>query len=117
MAWSTLILVIGWLAVNWPGEAPDVAATKNRPDFQKGADVSTTENLASPSGNRAEIITELLNLRSEPNTNKKTIIGTLRKGLVIEVLDKKPGWLQVKLQDGRAGFVAYEAKYIRFLDQ
>lgn len=113
-AWAALIIIVLWLVANRPEQESNKVAFERRPVLQEE---TATPPAPETGGKRAEIITELLNLRSEPRDNKRNVIGTIRKGLVVEVLEKHPGWLKVKLQDGRSGFVAYRSKYVKFLKE
>lgn len=113
-AWAALMIIVVWLVTNRPTAIDTTVETRNK-------QVSTEAVEASPAagagGNRVEIIAELLNFRAEPNGEKKNIIGTLRKGLVVDVLEKSPGWLKVKAPDGRTGFIADQGKFIKFLEE
>lgn len=113
-AWAALILISLWLVANRPEQTSNKVGFESRPVSKETADTSSAPDAG---GKRAEIITELLNLRSEPNSAKRTVIGTIRKGLVVEVLEKRPGWLKIKLEDGRSGYVAYQSKYVKFLEE
>lgn len=107
-------MILVWLGVNRPTPVQKTVAThKNLPPKE----TVETSPAADAGGNRAEVVAELLNFRAEPKAAVKTIIGTLRKGLVIDVLEKRPGWLKVRLPDGRTGFIADQGKYIKFLGQ
>ncbi|MDP1809374.1 MAG: SH3 domain-containing protein [Actinomycetota bacterium] len=111
LAWAALIMIVVWLGVNRPRVVSTNVAIQRRSAPKEAVEASPALDAG---GNRVEVITELLNLRAEPNAAKKTIIGTLRKGLVIDVLERRPGWLKVKLPDGRTGFIADQSKYIKF---
>src|SRR3990172_8347545 len=111
LASSALILIIIWLGLSWPREPGHVAKTKG-PASSAADTTSTTADPKQEKSDRAEVVTELLNLRSEPTADKKKIIGTIRKGLIVQVLERKAGWLRVKLEDGRSGYVAYHTRFI-----
>jgi len=113
-AWAALIVIVFWLVANRPDQASNKVAFERGPVVEEA---TATAPAPETGGKRAEIITELLNLRSEPHDSKRNVIGTIRKGLVVEVLEKIPGWLKVKLEDGRSGYVAYQSKYVKFLKE
>lgn len=111
-AWAALILVVVWLGANRPKA---VSTTVGAQKKSESTGTVETSRAADAGGERVEIVAELLNFRAEPSAAKKTIIGTLRKGLVMDVLARRPGWLEVKLSDGRTGFIADQDKYVKFL--
>jgi uncharacterized protein YgiM (DUF1202 family) len=51
------------------------------------------------------IKTSLANLREAPG-NKAKIIGVLKQGTRLEVLEERDQWFRVRVEDGREGWVA-----------
>jgi N-acetylmuramoyl-L-alanine amidase len=51
------------------------------------------------------IKTSLANLRETPGS-KGRIIGVLKQGTRVEVLEEKDQWFRVRVEDGREGWVA-----------
>ena len=47
-----------------------------------------------------------VNLRSAPTAAKENIVGTLEKDTPLEVLSRRGSWFQVRLADGREGWVS-----------
>jgi uncharacterized protein YgiM (DUF1202 family) len=58
----------------------------------------------SPEQRRAEIVLASVNLREGPSMDSK-IISVLKKGTKLTVLEEKAGWLRVRLDDGKEGWV------------
>jgi len=58
----------------------------------------------SPDQRRTEIVLASVNLREGPGMNFK-IISVLKKGTKLTVLEEKAGWLRVRLEDGKEGWV------------
>lgn len=108
-----MVLLVALLVINRPGPLSENTESGDRRHSKETTETSSTVT----AGQRAEITTDGLNLRSAPDANEEAIIGTLRKGLVVEVLEKQPGWLKIKLDDGRIGYVAFQEQYIKFLDE
>jgi N-acetylmuramoyl-L-alanine amidase len=51
------------------------------------------------------VTADSLNIRPDPSTNRQPI-GSLSRGQKVEVLKEQNNWLQVKLPDGRVGWVS-----------
>ncbi len=64
-------------------------------------------SIAMPTQTRVTTPPEGLRLRQMPGT-AGTLIATLPAGTVLQVAGERDGWLQVKLGDGRQGWVAKE---------
>ena len=112
LAWVALFAVVSLLWVSWPKPA---VITKY--SAVRAASPAETSSATETPAEKAEVITDLLNLRGEPKTDRKTIIGVLRSGVIVTIVERKDKWLQVRLSDGRTGYIVYEPKYLRFLDQ
>jgi uncharacterized protein YgiM (DUF1202 family) len=113
LAWAALALIVILLAVNRPQSKTEHINAVRGSGTTKSA---TTSEGEKSSTRRAEIIIELLNLRSAPSMSKQSITGTLKKGEVVEVLEEQPGWLRIKVDDGRSGYIAYQSEYLRFME-
>ncbi len=112
--WAGLFLIIIWLSLSWSRENRDNARLSVGESSGTAIETSETGNIEK---SRVEVIAESLNLRSEPGTGDTQVIGTLKKGEVVEIISKKPGWLQVRLADGRTGYVTDLPQYIRAADE
>ncbi|MCA1318798.1 SH3 domain-containing protein [Bacillus tianshenii] len=64
-------------------------------------DSQEQENESTPRS--ATIITDGLNIRSEPSTQSK-VLGTLSNGTVVDVLSQKSGWLKISFE-GETGWI------------
>jgi len=116
LAWLALFLIVVWLGANRPrGET--VAVNSSEPSKSRDSSAAPPAATAPKAGNKAEVVTDILNLRSEPNTNAGTVIGNVPKGTVVEVLEEQGSWLKVRLNDGKVGFVAYGPKLIKLANQ
>ena len=54
---------------------------------------------------RLAIKTSLANLREGPGTRAR-IVGVLKQGTRVEVLEEKEQWYRVRAEDGREGWIA-----------
>lgn len=116
LAWLALFLIVIWLGANRP--RGETGAVDSRETSESGdSSAESSASTAPKAGNKAEVITNVLNLRSEPNTNAGTVIGNLPKGTVLEVLEEQGDWLKVRLDDGRVGHVAYGPQLIKRKEQ
>ena len=52
-----------------------------------------------------QVIWDSVNLRKGPGTNHK-IVGTVKKGTSLKILDANGGWLHVRLEDGSTAWVS-----------
>ena len=89
--WAGLLLVIIWLSLNWSRENRDDVRLTVEKSAEKAGGSGDTSETNKP---RVEVIADSLNLRSEPGSHDWQVIGTLKKGEVVEILSKKPGWLR-----------------------
>jgi uncharacterized protein YgiM (DUF1202 family) len=64
----------------------------------------TPEVSQSPAQRMTEIVLASVNLREGPSMDSK-IISVLKKGAKLIVLEEKAGWLRVRLEDGKEGWV------------
>ena len=98
-----------------PGEVKTEDQTKSAPpEPPKGQQTTppsssppppkTPEVSQSPDQRRTEIVLASVNLREGPGMNFK-IISVLKKGTKLTVLEEKAGWLRVRLEDGKEGWV------------
>ncbi len=108
--WAGLFLVIIWLSLSWSRENRD-AVRISLEESTQSVDATGTKKP------RVKVIVDSLNLRSEPGADGRQVVGTLKKGEVVEILSKKLGWLQVELDDGRTGYVTDSPQYISAVDE
>lgn len=59
----------------------------------------------TPAQRVAKVVWELANLRDGPGLNFK-VIGTVKKGTALSVLDEKGNWLKVRYEDGKEAWVS-----------
>jgi hypothetical protein len=57
---------------------------------------------------QAKVIWTNVNLREGPGTNHK-VIGNVKRGTSLEILEEKKGWLHVQLEDGTIAWISKEA--------
>ncbi len=74
--------------------------------------VSEKSNLGMTSGTKAIVNTGVLNVRSGAGTTFSRLT-TVSRGSLLQVLSRQGDWLQVKLPDGRNGWVAAQHMTIR----
>jgi len=67
----------------------------------------------SESKKKAEVITTMLNFRVRPELKDETVVATLKKGTVVEVIAEQGSWLKVRLADGRVGFIVSQPNLVR----
>jgi len=65
---------------------------------------------AAPSSQTVEVTASVLNVRSGPGTNY-AITSQVKRGTRLTVLKQQGGWLQVRLSNGRTGWVS--GQYVR----
>ncbi|WP_342406158.1 SH3 domain-containing protein [Brevibacillus sp. FSL K6-2834] len=82
------------------------AANQNQqpPDVQPPANSGNTDT-QQPAKQTATVQTDGLNLRAESNT-ASAVLGTLKAGSTLTVLEKKEDWYRVQTPDGKTGWVA-----------
>ncbi|MCM3473103.1 SH3 domain-containing protein [Brevibacillus borstelensis] len=82
------------------------AANQNQqpPDVQPPANNGST-NTQQPAKQTATVQTDGLNLRAESST-ASAVLGTLKAGSTLTVLEKKEDWYRVQTPDGKIGWVA-----------
>lgn len=64
----------------------------------------TVEASQPPAPRTTEIVFPFVNVRQGPSTDSK-IIAVVKKGAKLTVLEDKLGWLRVRLEDGKEGWV------------
>lgn len=115
LAWLALLVILVWLAASWPRAAREKTRRVSEETSATPRSGASTEPAAGAQGS-AEIVTELLNFRSKPDRDNKAVIGSLKRGMIVEVLEKQPDWLHVKLDDGRTGYVVYKPELVKFIE-
>jgi uncharacterized protein YgiM (DUF1202 family) len=64
----------------------------------------TPEPSPAPALRTTEIALPFVNVREEPSTDSK-IVTVVKKGTKLTVLEEKKGWLHIRLEDGKEGWV------------
>ncbi|MFB3887221.1 MAG: SH3 domain-containing protein [Thermodesulfobacteriota bacterium] len=57
---------------------------------------------------QAKVVWAFVNLREGPGTDHK-VVGNVKRGTPLIILDEKRGWLHVQLEDGRKAWISKEA--------
>ena len=112
LAWLGLLMIIAWVSLSWPS----AIRVRDRGATLPAARTKETTSTPVKTKTRAEITAQSLNLRSVPGTGG-AIIGVLKRGTIVEVMETKPDWLQIRLEDGRTGYVAFRPDFIRVINQ
>ncbi|HEY8342866.1 MAG TPA: SH3 domain-containing protein [Calditerricola sp.] len=102
----------GWLQVRLPnGRIGWVSEQYVRPVSASPAPAQGGSGQpAAPSAQTVEVTASVLNVRSGPGTNY-AIISQVKRNTRLTVQKKQGGWLQVRLPNGRTGWVS--AQYVR----
>lgn len=80
---------------------PSVATAKPSPS-------PSTPPPSKASSTQAEVKWASVNLREGPGTNYK-VVGTVKKGTSLAILEEKKDWLRVRLEDGKEAWVSKAA--------
>ena len=75
------------------------------PGFTEAPAVTAPAPPAQEPKEKLAIKTSLANLRAAPG-NRAKIIGVLKQGTRLEVLEERDQWFRVRVEDGREGWVA-----------
>jgi len=59
---------------------------------------------------QTQVVWAYVNFREGPGTNYR-IIGQVKKGVFLEILGEKEGWLHCRLEDGREGWISKAAAF------
>jgi uncharacterized protein YraI len=70
-----------------------------------------TQAVFAQSAQYGVVSSNVLNLRSGPGTNY-TVVGRLRRGDRVEILDRQPGWLLIKAPAVNGGSAWVAARYV-----
>jgi len=81
-----------------PPSPPPASAPPPQPSVSKPA----------PPPRVTQVIWDSVNLREGPGTNHK-VMGNVRKGITLTVLEDKGGWLHVRLKDGKEAWITKAA--------
>ncbi|HEY8343116.1 MAG TPA: SH3 domain-containing protein, partial [Calditerricola sp.] len=102
----------GWLQVRLPnGRTGWVSGQYVRPVSATPAPSSgSSGQQAAPSSQTVEVTASVLNVRAGPGTNY-AIISQVKRGTRLTVLKQQGGWLQIRLSNGRTGWVS--GQYVR----
>ena len=115
--WIMLAVIVVLLFYLWPGGGKSASSVKSK----NGAESSATSTTASPPantpGSQAEILSDILNFRSKPSLSGKVVIGTVSKGTMVKIVERKDKWLKVELIDGRVGYLSFDPKYIHIVGE
>lgn len=114
MAWvflGVLVAVVGYLVLSSFDRAMEATRVGgSATSTERGTDAGATP--AKP-GQTVEVVIQGLNLRTQPSIGGGVIIRKLSKGLVLDLLARKPGWLEVRAPDGTKGWVVDRQGYTR----
>lgn len=96
-----------------PKESPpkpiqQTTSPSSMPESPKISPPSSTSTLPPPTipaQRVTKIVWESVNLREGPGLNFK-VIGSVKKGMVLSVLDEKGNWLKVRVEDGKEAWVS-----------
>lgn len=110
VAWLLLLTVLLLAYSGWRQSQNQKLPVANRSETlkQKGKKVVQSEPKK-----KAEVITSMLNFRVRPELKDETVVATLKKGTVVEVVAEQGSWLKVKLADGRVGFIVSQPNLVR----
>ncbi len=84
-----------------PSPSPPTKTTTTPPSAPPS---KTVEASQPPAPRTTEIVLPFVNLRQGPSIDSK-IITVVKKGTKLTVLEEKLGWLRVRLEDGKEGWV------------
>lgn len=105
-----LVLLIVTVYFSWPRD--DAAVKKAGTALETTSTTSTSTPPPAAAVEQVKVIA-ILNLRSRPSLDEKTVIGTVNKGEVVKVLERQDKWLKIQLGNGRGGYIANDPKFIQ----
>lgn len=108
--WVALLGLIILLIYLWPND--DKAARPAETNVESSATVSQNQTGEKAKTEKAEAL-DLLRFRAEPSTDNSVVIGTVRKGEVLKVLEKQDEWLKVQRDDGTSGYITTDPKFVK----
>jgi len=88
-----------------PASKPDVVSPAKPPPSQSPAPSPTPKATPAPSLRVTKVLWASVNLREGPGTKYK-VIGNLKKGTSLIILETKGDWLRVRLEDGSEAWVS-----------
>ncbi|MCL6472136.1 MAG: SH3 domain-containing protein [Firmicutes bacterium] len=106
-------LLPGNLTPGAEGESTATVSRENTQTPQGESDSSKRKELSLPTGaDRVQVIVNALKVRTEPDINSAKLT-TLSKGDVVQVLNRKAQWLEIKTVNGEVGYIKASPEYVR----
>jgi len=99
----------------WPN-TDDSKKTTNASSESSETVAASTKPETGEKKEKAEIL-DLINFRSEPNEAKSSIIGTVYKGESYKIIEKQEKWLKIEKDDGSAGYITTDPKYVNIVSE
>lgn len=116
IAWLALIAVVGWLFINWPRAEQEVKTVSGTVETTETGAEKTSNPPAVETQKRVEVTAEVLNFRSHPSPEDKTIIKSVPRGTNMRLISRDKGWANVQLDTGETGYVVDDPAYIKVVE-
>ncbi len=109
--WTVPWLLLGVIAYAVWGVASDFQAEKSRAAAQSATGTVEATSVAAAAGSVGTTLVDGVHLRDTP-TSGGTVLKDLSKGVFVQVIESRAGWLKVREPGGTVGWMTADASFI-----